>query len=165
VVTVPPVPLTTELASSISVYQTPIIDAVEKYGYVNILQAATICSITKQNIKGKDKLILWKFEPVQDIGSPSGLYRMIRSLENRGLVARLLHRRMAVWIKIIWKDGKPQPADFEQSDVMYVIERDGQIRFRTKGETWELKFPNPPANQQRYRNRQNKWSRQRWLRG
>jgi hypothetical protein len=77
-------------------------------------------------------------ESLEELGSDAqGMYRMMRSLEKKGLVARLLHRRPAVWYNISWYDGRPR---FEQVsfgiDFNHVMDRDGQVLIQTKDKTW-----------------------------
>jgi hypothetical protein len=74
------------------------------------------------------------------------MYRMMRSLEKRGLVARLLHRRPAVWYLVSWNDGKPilDPESLESGSlsnyhINYVAYRDGQVSFKTKEITMTIR--------------------------
>jgi hypothetical protein len=70
-----------------------------------------------------------------------GMYRMMRSLEKRGLVARLLHRRPAVWYHLLWQDGRPklEPGSYGWYDFNHVMYRDGQVLIQTKGKIWIMK--------------------------
>ncbi len=70
-----------------------------------------------------------------------GMYRMMRSLESRGLVARLLRRRPAVWYHISWHDGVPklEHGDYGRYHYNHVMYRDGQVLYKTKGQTWRIK--------------------------
>ena len=53
--------------------------------------------------------ILSRVDSLEDLdNNAQGMYRMMRPLEKRGLVARLLHRRPAVWICVSWHDGTPK---------------------------------------------------------
>jgi hypothetical protein len=54
---------------------------------------------------------------------------MMRSLEKRGLVARLLHRRPTIWYNVSWQDEKPRleyglGGMYDFNHIMY---RDGQV--------------------------------------
>lgn len=76
------------------------------------------------------------FQTVEDIINVQAIYRLMNSLERRGLVGRLLHRRPARWYYVIWKDGTPTFG--EDSDYIHVMERLGKVQFRTNGEVWEI---------------------------
>jgi hypothetical protein len=66
-----------------------------------------------------------------------GMYRMMRSLEKRGLVARLLHRRPAVWYHVSWHDGTPKlEPGLWWYDFNHVMDRDGQVLIQTKDKPW-----------------------------
>ena len=69
------------------------------------------------------------------------MYRMMRSLEKGGLVARLLHRRPAVWYDVSWHDGMPKLEQREHGwyDYNYVMDRDGQVLFQTKNNRWIIR--------------------------
>jgi hypothetical protein len=65
----------------------------------------------------------------------------MRSLEKRGLVARVLHRRPAVWIYVSWHDGRPKLERKSDGwyDFNHVMYRDGQVLFQTKEKTWIIR--------------------------
>ena len=65
----------------------------------------------------------------------------MRSLEKRGLVARLLHRRPTVWYNISWRNGTPklEPEPGGPYDFNHVMYRDGQVSIQTKGLEWTAK--------------------------
>lgn len=86
--------------------------------------------------------ILSQIDSLEELGSDAqGMYRMMRSLERRGLVARLLHRRPAVWYDISWHEGTPKLEQREHGwyDYNYVMDRDGQILFQTKNNRWRIR--------------------------
>ena len=86
--------------------------------------------------------ILSQIDSLEELGSDAqGMYRMMRSLERRGLVARLLHRRPAVWYDISWQEGTPKLEQREHGwyDYNYVMHRDGQILFQTKNNRWRIR--------------------------
>jgi hypothetical protein len=65
----------------------------------------------------------------------------MRSLEKRGLVARLLHRRAAVWCNVSWHNGTPKLELGSDGwyDFNHVMYRDGQVLFYTKEKTWIIR--------------------------
>lgn len=69
------------------------------------------------------------------------MYRMMGSLERRGLVARLLHRRPTVWYHISWHDGTPklEPGSYGRYDFNHVIDREGQVLIQTKDKRWIMR--------------------------
>jgi hypothetical protein len=66
---------------------------------------------------------------------------MMRSLEKRGLVARLLHRRPTIWYNVSWQDEKPklEYGSGGMYDFNHVMYRDGQVSIQTKGIQWTTK--------------------------
>lgn len=86
--------------------------------------------------------ILSQIDSLEELGSDAqGMYRMMRSLEKGGLVARLLHRRPAVWYDISSHEGTPKLEQREHGwyDYNYVMDRDGQVLFQTKNNRWIIK--------------------------
>jgi hypothetical protein len=86
--------------------------------------------------------ILSQIDSLEELGSDAqGMYRMMRSLEKGGLVARLLHRRPAVWYDVSWHDGMPKLEQREHGwyDYNYVMDRDGQVLFQTKNNRWRIR--------------------------
>ena len=86
---------------------------------------------------------IWsQIESLEALGSDAqGMYRMMRPLEKRGLVARLLHRRPAVWYDVSWHDGVPklEQREYGWYNYNYVMDRDGQVLFQTKDSRWIIK--------------------------
>jgi hypothetical protein len=83
---------------------------------------------------------IWsRIDPLEELdNNAQGMYRMMRSLEKRGLVARLLHRRPAVWYHLSWHDETPklEPGSYGWYDYNHVMYRDGQVLIQTKGKIW-----------------------------
>jgi hypothetical protein len=69
------------------------------------------------------------------------MYRMMRSLEKRGLVARLLHRRPTIWYNLSRQNEMPtlEPERGGLYDFNKVMDRDGQVSIQTKGLQWTMK--------------------------
>jgi hypothetical protein len=86
--------------------------------------------------------ILSRVDSLEDLdNNAQGMYRMMRSLEKRGLVARVLHRRPAVWIYVSWHDGRPKLERKSDGwyDFNHVMYRDGQVLFKTKDKEWIIR--------------------------
>jgi hypothetical protein len=127
-----------------SQYQREIMQVLDKVGAINIIDVcATLNYFRARRINPSIQPNNPFLAPVPyAIGDfrPQAAYRMMKSLEDRGLVARLLHRRPAIWYCIDWKDGKPKmrPDSLRDwFDYNTVIERDGRIQVRTRGRVWE----------------------------
>jgi hypothetical protein len=79
---------------------------------------------------------------VEELGSyAQRMYRMMRSLEKRGLVARLLHRRPAVWYDVSWHNGTPklEQREYGWYNYNHVMYRDGEVLFQTRGKRWIIR--------------------------
>ncbi len=77
--------------------------------------------------------ILSQIDSLEELGSDAqGMYRMMRSLERRGLVARLLHRRPAVWYDISSHEGTQRLEQREHGWYDYNYVRTGTGRFCSK---------------------------------
>ena len=87
--------------------------------------------------------ILSRIYSLEEIdNNTQGMYRMMRSLEKRGLVARLLHRRPTIWYDVSWQNETPKLEPEQGSgryDFNHVMYRDGQILFQTKDRLWIIK--------------------------
>lgn len=135
------------MSRGLSLFQKKLLEQLTEHGSANILQISTHVSYISRILKGDQKPSIWKYETVSDIRDVQKIYRMMLSLENRGLVARLLHRRPAVWVHISWENNKPKLTDPKAWDVSHVKRRDGQVQFRTKGQIWIMKDPNQTEKQ------------------
>ena len=96
---------------------------------------------TKKDTSSKPT-ILSRISSLEEIdNNTQGMYRMMRSLEKRGLVARLLHRRPTVWFNVSWQDEKPklESGSYGRYHFNRVMYRDGQVLFRTKDLQWIIK--------------------------
>ena len=86
--------------------------------------------------------ILSRIGSLEEIdNNTQGMYRMMRSLEKRSLVARLLHRRPTIWYNVSWQDEKPklEYGSGGMYDFNHVMYRDGQVTIQTKGIQWTTK--------------------------
>jgi len=129
------------MSKGLSIYQQAILQRVRERGSINIVEACNLV-LTVRALK-KDpsfKPSIWsQIGFLEELGSDAqGMYRMMRSLEKRGLVARLLHRRPSVWYYISWHDGRPklEPGSFGLYDFNHVMYRDGQVLIQTKDKIW-----------------------------
>ena len=124
-------------SKGLSIYQLAILRRVRERGSINILEVCNLV-LTVRGLKEDPSFkpsILSKIESLEELSSDAqGMYRMMRSLEKRGLVARLLHRRPAVWYDFSWHDGIPKLEQREHGwyDYNYVMDRDGQVSFQIK---------------------------------
>lgn len=132
------------MSKGLSVYQKAILQKVSERGSINILE---VCNLVL-DVRDKKKdpsfkpTILSQVYSLEELdNNVQGMYRMMRSLEKRGLVARLLHRRPAVWYHVSWHEGRPNLEQgsrglYHFNRVMY---RDGQVSIQTKGIIWIMK--------------------------
>lgn len=132
------------MSKGLSTYQKAILERIRERGSLNILE---VCSLVfeVQAIK-KDPTfkptILSRVESLEEIdNNTQGMYRMMRSLEKRGLVARLLHRRPTIWYNVSWRNEMPELdlRPYGMYDFNHVIYRDGQVSIQTKGIQWTTK--------------------------
>jgi hypothetical protein len=128
-------------SKGLSIYQLAISRRVRERGSINIVEVCNLV-LTVRGLKEDPsfKPSIWsQIDSLEELGTDAqGMYRMMRSLEKRGLVARLLHRRPAVWYDFSWHDGTPKLE--QRSDgwynYNYVTDRDGQVMFQIKDKTW-----------------------------
>jgi hypothetical protein len=133
--------LYTYLSKGLSLYQQAILQSIKEKGSLNIVEVRNLV-LTVRALK-KDpsfKPNIWsRIGSVEELDNNAHeMYRMMRSLERRGLVARLLHRRPAVWYHISWRDGTPklEPGSHGLYDFNHVMYRDGQVLIQTKDKQW-----------------------------
>lgn len=125
------------MSKGLSIYQLAILQRVRERGSINIVEVCNLV-LTVRALKEDPSFkpsILSQIGSLEELGSDAqGMYRMMRSLEKRGLVARLLHRRPAVWYDVSWHDGRPKLEQRSDGwyDYNYVMDRDGQVLFQTK---------------------------------
>jgi hypothetical protein len=128
-------------SKGLSIYQQAILQRVRERGSINIVEVCNLV-LTVRGLKEDPSLTpsIWsQVESLEELGSDAqGMYRMMRSLEKRGLVARLLHRRPAVWYHVSWHDGMPklESGSYGLYDFNHVMYRDGQVSIQTKDKTW-----------------------------
>lgn len=89
----------TLMSKGLSIYQQADLQKVRERGSINIVEVCNLV-LTIRALK-KDpsfKPSIWsRIDSLEEWdNNVQGMYRMMRSLEKRGLVARLLHRRPAV---------------------------------------------------------------------
>jgi hypothetical protein len=132
------------MSKGLSIYQQAILQRITKRGSINIVEVCNLV-LTVRGLK-KDpsfKPSIWsQIDSLEELGSDAqGMYRMMRSLEKRGLVARLLHRRPAVWYDVSWHDGRPNLEQRSDGwyDFNHVMDRDGQVLFQTKNNRWIIR--------------------------
>jgi hypothetical protein len=152
------------MSKGLSRYQRAILHELERKGTLNIIQVCTILAyihVKEKDASAEPNLIWLQPEPYSlDLFSPQAAYRMMRSLEQRGLVARLLHRRPAVWYGVEWHDGLPKlklDSMRDWLDYNTVIDKGGRIQIRTKSQIWTKCFPKPTHSQLRQQERQEQW--------
>jgi hypothetical protein len=128
-------------SKGLSIYQLAILRRVRERGSINIVEVCNLV-LTVRGLKEDPsfKPSIWsQIDSLEELGSDAqGMYRMMRSLEKRGLVARLLHRRPAVWYDVSWQDERPklEPGSWWWYDFNHVMDRDGQVLIQTKEKTW-----------------------------
>jgi hypothetical protein len=132
------------MSKGLSIYQEAVLQWIKERGSMNILEVCTL--VLRVRAMKKDpsfKPNIWnRIESLEELdNNAQEMYRMMRSLEKRGLVARLLHRRPAVWYNVSWHDGRPklEQRSYGWYDFNYVMYRDGQVLFQTKGKKWIIR--------------------------
>jgi hypothetical protein len=132
------------MSKGLSIYQQAALQKVRERGSINIVEVCNLV-LTIRALK-KDpsfKPSIWsRIDSLEELdNNVQGMYRMMRSLEKKGLVARLLHRRPAVWYHLSWQDGRPklEPGSYGWYDFNHVMYRDGQVLIQTKGKIWIMK--------------------------
>ena len=76
---------------------------------------------------------------VSSIAHIHPIYRMMRSLEDRGMVASLVHQRPKMWYLVMWIGGMPQIDISKGRAPLHIVKRKA-IRYRTKGRVWQETF-------------------------
>jgi hypothetical protein len=132
------------MSKGLSIYQQAVLQRVRERGSINILEVCDL--VFEVQARKKDPSFkptissrIYSLEEIDN--NTQGMYRMMRSLEKRGLVARLLHRRPTVWFNVSWQDEKPklEPRSYGWYHFNRVMYRDGQVLFQTKGLQWIIK--------------------------
>jgi len=124
----------------LSIYQLAILRKVRERGSINIVEVCNLV-LTIRGLKEDPsfKPSIWsQIGSLEELGSDAqGMYRMMRPLVKRGLIARLLHRRPAVWYDVSWHDERPklEPGSWWY-DFNHVMDRDGQVLIQTNDKTW-----------------------------
>ena len=134
----------TLMSKGLSRYQKAILQRIRERGSINIVEVCNLV-LTARALK-KDPSFrpstLSQIGSVEELGSyAQRMYRMMRSLEKRGLVARLLHRRPAVWYDVSWHNGTPrlEQREYGWYNYNHVMYRDGEVLFQTRGKRWIIR--------------------------
>ncbi len=132
------------MSKGLSRYQKAILQRIRERGSINIVEVCNLV-LTARALK-KDPSFrpstLSHIGSVEELGSyAQRMYRMMRSLEKRGLVARLLHRRPAVWYDVSWHNGTPklEQREYGWYNYNHVMYRDGEVLFQTRGKRWIIR--------------------------
>jgi len=75
---------------------------------------------------------------VKTIKNFTGIYRLMRSLERRGLVATLLHSRPREWHYVDWRNGAPHIDQTKGRIMIKFLVRKKPAKLRFRSETWEI---------------------------
>jgi hypothetical protein len=129
------------MSKGLSIYQQAVLQRLKEKRSMNILEVCNLVLTVRAMKKDPSfKPTIWtRIDSLEELdNNAQGMYRMMRSLEKRGLVARLLHRRPAVWYNVSWHDGRPrlEPGSYGLYDFNHVMYRDGQVSIQTKGNRW-----------------------------
>ena len=89
--------------------------------------------------------------PVKEERGLASVYRMMRSLVKRSLVAELLGRRPRVWFKVAWAGNEPRIIDPE-GRLLFMGYVRKPARLRIGGALYEL-YPPRPENKTRHKPR------------
>ena len=132
------------MSKGLSIYQKAILQRVRERGSINILEVCNLVfevQATKKDPSFKPTILsrIYSLEEIDN--NTQGMYRMMTSLEKRGMVARLLHRRPTIWYNVSWQDEKPrlEYGSGGMYDFNHVMYRDGQVSIQTKGIQWTTK--------------------------
>ena len=152
------------MSKGLSRYQRAILQELQRKGSLNIIEVCTVLNylhVKEKNPAAEPNLVFLSPEPYSlDLFNPQAAYRMMRSLESRGFVARLLHRRPAVWFRVDWKNDLPQLRLESLSnwlDYNTVKRKAGRLQIRTRGQIWTKNFPEPTYAQLQQQTRQEQW--------
>jgi len=79
----------------------------------------------------------------RDFSGVSNVYRMMRSLEKRGLAAELMHARPKEYYAVYWWRGRPFVVwtNSISLKMSFMVAEGKRILIRTKGKTWEVPVP------------------------
>jgi len=80
---------------------------------------------------------------VSEIANASALYRMLYSLEKRGLIGMVVGLYPRVWLKLKWEDKKPSVVWSDvswQKVIMHIADKKGVLGIRTKSTVWAYDF-------------------------
>jgi hypothetical protein len=126
------------VGKGLSQTQKRVMEEIEKNNCLTLYQVATIYRGYKRVGNEHDMRIYGYSKLIPDV---TGLYRMMDSLEKRGLVASLLHRRPRVWYRVTWTDDVPHIADDGEHGgyINYEINMKQKCDFKTKNQTWRYK--------------------------
>jgi hypothetical protein len=113
-------------------------------GSMNILEVCNLVfevQARKKDPSFKPTMLSRNYSLEEIDNNTQGMYRMMRSLEKRGLVARLLHRRATIWYNVSWQDEKPRleyglGGMYDFNHIMY---QDGHVSIQRKGIQWTTK--------------------------
>lgn len=128
------------MSKGLSAYQKVLLELLKKKGSMNVLELSQAVNTLKLRKKHGGNDTAWPYSTVDEIPQPQAVYRLMASLEKRGLVARLMHRRPAVWYYVDWDGDTPDLRGRSEmlacADYNHVMYRMGEVRFTTKGRAW-----------------------------
>lgn len=113
------------MSRGLSKYQAAILEVIRKEKEMTVIEIWRVYYSVKHG-----RINPFDYEEVREIPMVTRIYRTMLSLERRGFVGRLLHRRPARWFAVSWEDGKPCFVNDTPSDY------DDRTEFTTKGQTW-----------------------------
>ena len=123
------------MSRGLSQIQQKVMERIKDRGCLNIFKVAEIYHKTKAKKAGTDTTFIGSYwTEVRDIPNISSVYRMMKTLEDRGLVGTLLHKRPKEWYYIEWNENEDTirlPYILNGAMPLLMV-RNGHVKIRTK---------------------------------
>lgn len=122
-----------------SYIQLAIVNKIKEKGCLTIFEVAKIYQRIKTPEDSKFPIPIGSFwREVNEIANINSIYRMMKSLENRGEVATLLHRRPKEWYHVTWKDDIITVTGIKHGHFALHLVTKGKALIRSKGTVIEF---------------------------
>ena|SRR3972149_9879111 len=121
------------MSRGLSSSQKVIMEKIQKVGHLNIYD---VIDLVRNSKLDRDAIRSNLSSGIRDLVNISSLYRLMKSLVRRGLVAALRYVRPVVWYYVEWENGQPQ-INYEIGRAATMLGQKGFVQFETKGRVWE----------------------------